>query len=191
MYLLGDCQLMYRLTYELTADRCIGCCVRYSVDSQPRCRSRDGRRSTKYPPTSRLRVVFLSVECQPTDSISSMLAMYRCILGQVLVRYRWCIGWQSALPTVGWYVDRVMFNSRSRISQQNRLTFGHDIMGSVLPVYRWTVGWLSVRYSSCISRQSLSLYINRRSIGKVPANYGLIDCSGQVLATSRPICSRY
>ena len=112
-------------------------------------------RYTKYRPTSQLRVIFLSVECRSTDSISSVSAMYRWILGQVLVRYRWCIGWQSALPTVGRYVGRVMFNSRSRISQQNRLTVGHDSMGSVLQVYRWTVGWLSVRYWSCISRQSL------------------------------------
>ena len=87
--------------------------------------------------------------------ISSVSAMYRWILGQVLVRYRWCISWQSASSTVGRYVGRVMFYSRSRISQQNRLTVGHDSMGSALPVYWWTVGWLSVRYWLCISRQSI------------------------------------
>lgn len=139
-----------------TVDQYIGCYVsRYSVDSQPRCQSRVDRQSTKYWPTSWLRVVFLLVECRSTDSISSMSAMYRWILGQVLVRYRWCIGWQLALPTVGRYVGHVMLNSQSRINQQNRLTVGHDSIGSVLPVYRWTIGWLSVRYWWCISRQSL------------------------------------
>ena len=152
---LGEC-LMYRPTSGSTVDQYIGCYVsRYSVDSQPRCQPRVDRQSTKYWPTSRLRVVFLSVECQSTDSISSESAMYRWILGQVLVRYRWCMGWQSVSPTVGRYVGRVMFNSRSRISQQNRLTVGHDSMGNVLPVYRWTVEWLSVRYWLCISQQLL------------------------------------
>ena len=152
---LGEC-LMYRPTSGSTVDQYIGCYVsRYSVDSQLRCQPRVDRQSTKYRPTSRLRVIFLSVECRSTDSISSVSAMYRWILGQVLVRYWWCISWQSASPTVGRYVGRVMFNSRSSISQQNRLTVGHDSMGSVLPVYRWTVGWLSVRYWLCISRQSL------------------------------------
>ena len=152
---LGEC-LMYRPTSGSTVDQYIGCYVsRYSVDSQLRCQPRVDRQSTKYQPTSRLRVIFLSVECRSTDSISSVSAMYRWILGQVLVRYQWCISWQSLSPTVSWYVGRVMFNSRSRISQQNWLTVSGDSMGSVLPVYRWTVGWLSVRYWLCISRQSL------------------------------------
>ena len=156
MYLLGDCQLLYWPTSGLTVDQYIGCYVgRYLVDSQPRCQPRVERQSTKYRPTSRLRVVFLSVESQSTDSISSVSAMFRWILGQVLVRYRGCIGWQSVSPTVGRYVGRVMFNSRSRISQQNRLTVSCDSMASVLPVYRWTVGWLSVRYWLCISQQLL------------------------------------
>ena len=152
----GGMSMMYRPTSGLTVNQYIGYYVsRYSVDSQPRCQLRVDRESTKYRPTSRLRVVFLSVECRSTDSISSVSAMYRWILGQVLVRYQWYVRWQSVSPTVGRYVGRVMFNSRSRIRQQNRLTVSCDSMGSVLPVYQWTVGWLSVRYWLCISRKSL------------------------------------
>ena len=152
----GGMSMMYRPTSGSTVDQYIGCYVsRYSVDSQPRCQTRVDRQLTKYRPTSRLRVVFLSVECRSTDSISSVSAMYWWILGQVLVRYQWCISWQSLSPTVGWYVGRVMFNSPSRISQQNWSKVSGDSMGSVLPVYWWTVGWLSVRYWLCISWQSL------------------------------------
>ena len=89
----GGMSMMYRPTSGSTVNQYIGYYVsRYSVDSQPRCQLRVDRESTKYRPTSRLRVVFLSVECRSTDSISSVSAMYRWILGQVLVRYRLTIG---------------------------------------------------------------------------------------------------
>ena len=143
MYLLGDCWSIYWLL----------------------CWPTLGRLSTEMSVEYLLSidwhfgqvVFFCRSTDRPTvgqDSIGSLSAMYRSIVGRVLVRYQWCISRQFASPTIGRYIGQVMFTF-SRVS--GRQSAGRDSIVSVLPVYRWTVGRRLVRYRWCICRQLLLL----------------------------------
>lgn len=94
-----------------TVDWYIGCYVgQHLVDSRPRCQSGICWVSTD------ILVKWCFRSCRSTDrptvgqdSIGSLSAMYRWIVGRVSVKYQWCISRQFASPTIGRYIDQVMF----------------------------------------------------------------------------------